>query len=119
MAQATSSLALLPVNELPPPPSLEQELAKALEDIPGVQTGSQVTQAAPRSIKRINNADSNQHATMPSPWRTKSSPGVAKGRASIAPRASAHSSIARSIAVCASGHCPIARACARQRSKQR
>jgi hypothetical protein len=31
MAQATSSLALLPVNELPPPPSFEKELAKALE----------------------------------------------------------------------------------------
>jgi hypothetical protein len=34
MAQATPSLALLPINELPPPPSFEQELAKALEDTP-------------------------------------------------------------------------------------
>jgi hypothetical protein len=38
MAQAiqsvSSSLALLPVNEFPPPPSLGQELAAALEDNP-------------------------------------------------------------------------------------
>lgn len=58
MAQATQILSpstdLLPVNELPPPPTLEQELAKALEDNPEPKPGRQDT---PENWERLSHEE--------------------------------------------------------------
>lgn len=58
MTEASKSLALLPVNEFPPPRTLEQELAAALDDAPA----GHVIATAKRSRKAARKAKGGANA---------------------------------------------------------
>jgi hypothetical protein len=69
MAQATQivSADLLPVNDYPPPPSIEQELAKALEDNPQYAKGSAVMRQGSDGHCRTGTARSSAAVTIIEP----------------------------------------------------